>query len=496
MTGDRVSWVRRHAMPRTLRGRLLAGVLALVTIGFIGADVASYNLLHAYLDARANRNVMRVADGVDQALSRRLGLGQTRQVLQTVSAAVQVAFLDQAGRPVTILSPRPDRPVEQALTSLVGTGAPVDLRARPDQPVQVSLAEEPYRVVYHPTSGVLVDGEAGSRHAISAIVIAVPSRNDRETLQRLAVTEAIVTAVTLAVIAVFTVLLLRLGLRPLGNMAATATAIAGGDTNRRVPVDGAYTEVGRLAAALNHAFDQRQRAEDQLRGFIADASHELRTPLTTIRGWADLYFQGGLPDAAAIETAMSRIADEAGHVSRLVEELLLLARLDHQRPLGTDAVDLATIAREVAADAQVIDPQRPITLTLPQDSGEAVAVGDADRLRQVVRNLVGNALQHTPSGTPVQVSAGLDADDPVHWVRLSVADHGPGIPATDLPHVFERFYRSTRDSAGTGLGLAIVRAIVQAQGGTVQVWSEPGRGTRFDVTLPRAIDTAPARTVS
>jgi two-component system OmpR family sensor kinase len=294
---------------------------------------------------------------------------------------------------------------------------------------------------------------------------------------------------------VFTVLLLRLGLRPLGNMAATATAIAGGDTNRRVPVDGAYTEVGRLAAALNHAFDQRQRAEDQLRGYIADASHELRTPLTTIRGWADLYFQGGLPDAAAIETAMSRIADEAGHVSRLVEELLL-ARLDHQRPLGTDAVDLATIAREVAADAQVIDPQRPITLTLPQDPGEAVAVGDADRLRQVVRNLVGNALQNTPPGTPIQVGAGLDADDPVHWVRLSVADHGPGIPATDLPHVFERFYRSTRDSAGTGLGLAIVRAIVQAQGGTVQVWSEPGRGTRFDVTLPRAIDTALARTVS
>jgi two-component system OmpR family sensor kinase len=284
-------------------------------------------------------------------------------------------------------------------------------------------------------------------------------------------------------------------------MAVTATAIADGEITRRVPVDHPHSEVGRLASALNRAFDERQQAEQRLRRFVADASHELRTPLTTIRGWADLYFQGGLPDHAGVETAMTRIAEEAAQVSRLVEELLLLARLDQQRPLEATAVDLTAIAREVIDDALVIDAARSITLrpmTGTAHRGEpvgspvassvdsALAIGDPDRLRQVIRNLVGNALQHTPAGTPVEVIVGPDPAAPAQRVWLRVTDLGPGIPEKDLPQVFERFYRSNRSHAtGTGLGLAIVRAIVEAHGGTVQAWSRPGQGTRFDITLPR-----------
>jgi len=486
---------RRRALPGTLRGRLLVGVILLMAAGFVGADIASYDLLRSFLDARAHRNVVRIADGLDQTLSRQLGIRQTQGLLATASPAeLYVGFLDADSRVVTVLSQQTDSPQQRALVALLDTREPVDIRRVPDRPVVAELAGQPFRVLYHPTSGVLVDASAGVDYQVSATVIALPIRNDQETLNRLAVSEAIVTVVTLIVVAGLGVGVLRLGLRPLGAMAATATAIAEGDLTRRVPVDDPRGEVGQLSLALNRAFDERQRADDRLRGFVADASHELRTPLTTIRGWADLYFQGGLNDAAGLETAMTRIAEEAGQVSRLVEELLLLARLDHQRPLDVAAVDLAAIAGEVVGDARVIDPARPITLRLPAPTEPMLAAGDADRIRQVVRNLVGNALQHTPPGTAVSVEVGPDPG--AQRIRLSVADRGQGIPEKDLPYVFERFYRSARDhGSGAGLGLAIVRAIVEAQGGTVQVRSSPGQGATFEVSLPRFVpgpeETAP-----
>jgi two-component system OmpR family sensor kinase len=275
---------------------------------------------------------------------------------------------------------------------------------------------------------------------------------------------------------------LRVGLRPLARLATAATAIATGESDRRLPVDRPHSEVGRLATALNQAFDERRMAEERLRRFIADASHELRTPLATIRGWADLYFQGALVNHDGVETAMTRIVDDADRLTRLVEELFLLARLDQQPLLDTAQVGLTTLVSEVIEDARVADTTCQITLSTP---GAVTVTGDPDRLRQVARNLVGNALQHTPPGTPVRVTLHTSPDGP-SAVRLTVADDGPGIPEADLEHLFERFYRpaGARSTAGTGLGLAIVQAIVHAHGGTVTVESTPGAGTSFHLTLP------------
>jgi two-component system OmpR family sensor kinase len=482
---------RRGIVPLTLRGRLVAGLLLLVTVSLLGTDIAAYTMLQSFFDDRVDRQLNRTAFGIEQALARQVGLRLTDGVLQTAfPGELSTAFLGTDGRLLATLPQQRTSPTQQALVGVIDTGKPVDLSRHPEKPVDVELAGRSYRVLYHRVSGRLIDTRVGNDpgQAVDAVVIALPLRNDQDTLGRLAAILAAVTVVALVVVAALSVGVLRLGLRPLTTMAATATAIARGDRARRVPVDRPHGEVGQLAVALNQAFEERQRAEDQIRRFVADASHELRTPLTTIRGWADLYFQGGLRDDAGMETAMTRIAEESAQVSRLVEELLLLARLDEQRPLAATEVDLAGIAREVIGDAQVVDGTRTISLSTPDGSGPAVVVGDPDRLRQVLRNLVGNALQHTPPGTPVAVSIDPDPADPAQRIRLRVADAGPGIAEADLPHLFERFYRSDRSHAGTGsgLGLAIVQAIVRAHHGTVEVSNGPGRGARFDAILPAA----------
>jgi two-component system OmpR family sensor kinase len=477
-------------VPLTLRGRLVAGLLLLVTVTLLGTNLAAYGLLQSFLDDRVDRQLTRTAAGLEQALARQAGLRMTDGVLQAAfPGELTTAFLGVDGRLLTIL-PRRASTTQQALTRLIGTGAPVDPRRHPGRPVEVELDGRSYRVLYHPAAGRLVDTRASLDlgQPVDAIVVALPVRDNQETLGRLAGVQAAATVIAVLVAGALSVGVLRLGLRPLTAMAATATAIAEGERDRRVPADRPGSEVGQLAVALNHAFDERRRAEDRIRRFVADASHELRTPLTTIRGWADLYFQGGLRDDAGLETAMTRIAEEAAQISRLVEELLLLARLDEQRPLATVPVDLAGIAREVTGDAQVVDGTRPITVDIAPNAGPAVVVGDADRLRQVLRNLVGNALHHTPPGTAIDVRIEADPADPARRLRLRVTDAGPGIAAADLPHLFERFYRSdpSHTGPGSGLGLAIVQAIVRAHGGGVEAANEPGGGARFDLILPVA----------
>jgi two-component system, OmpR family, sensor kinase len=240
-----------------------------------------------------------------------------------------------------------------------------------------------------------------------------------------------------------------------------------------------------VAAAVKQAFDARRRAEDRLRSFVADASHELRTPLATMHGWIDLYVQGGLSDPDQLDHAMERMQAEVGRMRLLVDELALLAHLDAARPLNRGPVDVVALAGEVVDDARVISTDRTISL---HGVAEAVIDGDSPRIQQVLRNLVGNAMQHTRSGTPVTVT--VNSED--GQVMITVRDQGDGIAPEHLPHVFERFYRAdpsrSRDSGGSsGLGLAIVEAIVTAHGGTVEVSSAPGQGTTVRVTLPAAV---------
>jgi two-component system OmpR family sensor kinase len=250
-----------------------------------------------------------------------------------------------------------------------------------------------------------------------------------------------------------------------------------------------------LGAALNEMLGQieqstaaRAASEARLRRFVADAAHELRTPLTSLRGYVELYSQGALSTPEALDRAMGRIGAEASRMGRLVEDLLLLARLDQQRALDQERVDLVALAHEAATDFAAIAPHRPFTTAW---DGEAVVLGDRVRLRQVIDNLLTNARTHTPPETPVHLAVRRDGD----LAELIVADKGPGIPPAAKERVFERFWRGdpgrSRARGGTGLGLSIVASIVAAHGGTVDLASAPGEGTTFTVRLPLAPLTRP-----
>jgi two-component system OmpR family sensor kinase len=249
-----------------------------------------------------------------------------------------------------------------------------------------------------------------------------------------------------------------------------------------------------MLGQIEHAFRAREASEasalaseERMRRFVADASHELRTPLTSIRGFAELYRQGAVGDAENLDRVMGRVEQEAARMGLLVEDLLLLARLDQQRPLEQEPVDLLGVVGDAVHDARVLAPDRQIRLDL--GDGAPVVLGDEGRLRQVVTNLVSNALTHTPAGTPVSVSLEVTPSPDGPRVLLAVADEGPGMSDADRAKVFERFYRAdpsrTRAAGGSGLGLSIVAALVAAHRGRVGVQSAPGVGSRFLVELPQ-----------
>jgi two-component system OmpR family sensor kinase len=326
-----------------------------------------------------------------------------------------------------------------------------------------------------------------NRGSDGTTVIAVPLTEADETLRRLLRVEGLVIGGVLALLALVGWVVVRIGLRPLDRIGATAGAIAAGDLSRRVDPATPRTEVGRLGLALNamlarleSAFAARQASEERLRAFIADASHELRTPLASIRGYAELFRLGAArgPDA---EKAMQRIEEEAKRMGVLVEDLLTLARLDEVRDGVREDVDVVDLARDAVSDASAAAPDRSITLDA---GGPAIASGDPDQLRQVLANLLRNALVHTPEGTPVEVSVGRDGEA----VVLTVRDHGPGLPAGDPVALFERFWRAEagrrRGKAGAGLGLAIVAGIVAAHGGAVSARNARGGGASFVVRIP------------
>jgi two-component system, OmpR family, sensor kinase len=331
--------------------------------------------------------------------------------------------------------------------------------------------------------------------------VAIDLSDVQSTVRSLIYAQVGIGAAVLLVLGVAGFAVVHRSLRPLVEVEQTAAAIADGQLDRRVPERDPRTEVGRLSLALNGMLAQIQRAvaasessaaharssEDRMRRFITDASHELRTPLTTIRGFAELYRQGAAKD---VEMLMNRIESESSRMGLLVEDLLLLARLDAQRPLERHRVDLLALAADAVHDAQSIAPKRKITMEVFDGPGTPEVLGDEARLRQVLSNLVANALQHTPESAGVTVRVGTDGDNAV----LEVCDEGPGMTAEDAQRIFERFYRTdssrARASGGTGLGLSIVDSLVYAHGGTVSVTTAPGHGCRFKVSLPRIAEVA------
>jgi two-component system OmpR family sensor kinase len=299
--------------------------------------------------------------------------------------------------------------------------------------------------------------------------------------------------------------IVRSALRHLTEIEQTAAAITRGDLSRRVPDVDPATEIGRVGRGLNTmldqiegAFDAREsseatarRSEARMRRFVADASHELRTPLTSIRGFAELYRQMGLTDPEALGDVLRRIEDEATRMGLLVDDLLLLARLDTERPFAAEPVDLVELAREAAEAGRIVARDRTIELVVPADGSPVVVVGDDSRLRQLVGNLVDNAIRHTAPGVDFEVRVGIVAKDGRRWAELAVADHGQGLTPEQALRVFERFYRtdtarSRKGPSGAGLGLSIVQAVATAHGGHADVDSSPGEGATFQVLLPLA----------
>jgi signal transduction histidine kinase len=471
-----------------LRITLVALLVGLVAVALLATGLAATSLLKNYLRAQQDEDLRAIA--VDYAQDPRWLALCKNPPLRVAPAPSYIACVAPGDdEPDVIAAPPsrdgrvPDVDEDDVALLLDGRGA-------------VSVGNGRRHSDWRMTAEPLDDGWT--------LVVGADVSKDDDAIGRLVAVQLIVGLVVLTVLGATGYVLVRNSLRPLGEVERTAQAIAAGDLSQRVPAGDDRTEVGRLATALNgmlarieSAFRAQQRSEEEsreaaerMRRFVADASHELRTPLTSIRGFAELYRQGAVTEDDDVRRLMQRIEAEGSRMGLLVEDLLTLARIDQQRPLTIAAVDLAGIAGDAVHDAAAVQPDRPIGLRLDDSLTEVpVVLGDEARLRQVVGNLVTNALTHTPQTAAVTVTLAEDAASP-DVVVLQVADAGPGMAREHADRVFERFYRAdtsrTRAAGGTGLGLAIVASLVAAHGGTVDLVTAEGQGAVFTVRLPRS----------
>jgi two-component system OmpR family sensor kinase len=472
----------------SLRTRLIAGLLALAAIGLLLLAGVTYAEQRHFLISRVDDQAVQAARWTRGGPLG--GGGRYGPLLPPADGDDYDGDHDgregrgggpgaPAGTWVVTRSASGDDP--QCVGCLPGATAtaptlPDDLTPGEAKTVKATNSGESYRV-YGVT---LTDGSA--RYA------AIPLGDTEATLRRLLRIEGMVIVGILVALGALAWWLVAIGLRPLERIGRTAGSIAAGDLSRRVDPATPRTEVGRLGLALNRmlerleeAFSKQRASEERLRTFLADASHELRTPLASIRGYAELFRIGAARDPADTEKAMSRIEAEAARMGVLVEDLLTLARLDEVREFIREDVDLSRLAGDAVDDARATAPDRDIQLAA---AGQVHVVGDPHQLRQVLANLLRNALVHTPAGTPIEIDVRDDGAD----VVLIVRDHGPGLPTDENDLLFERFWRAEggrkQGKAGAGLGLAIVAGIVAAHHGTVHADNAPSGGARFTVRLP------------
>jgi two-component system OmpR family sensor kinase len=463
----------------SLRLRLLLLLAPLFVLGAVAADVSTYTSLQSYLVSQLDNQIFSIHDSVARALVTGFGPqggGSPLAFPRGTYALVLNSSGTQLTEPLDVLFP----------TDSVNTKPVLPSSA------QLPTAEAPRKYFSAPGTGSVreyrVYLDAADFRNGDVLLVALPQDEVDATLSHLLLLEVGVTgAVTIAIV-IATWLIVRRSLRPLERMADTARSIGSGDLGTRVqPADDA-TEVGRLGLALNTmlqqlelAFAERQRNEQRLRHFISDASHELRTPLTSVQGYAELIQRAPEMDRDDLLLAMRRMEEETQRMGVLVDDLLLLARLDQGRPLQRDAVDLEALVSDACADARVMDPARAITARI---AAPLAVTGDDMRLRQVLGNLLRNATVHTPPRTPVEVALSGEGQNAV----IDVVDHGHGVPEDQRERIFERFHRAdpetSGDRGGSGLGLSIVAAVVAAHGGGVRVLDTPGGGATFRVTLP------------
>ncbi|MFJ8108369.1 sensor histidine kinase [Streptomyces sp. NPDC096132] len=510
----------------SLRSRVLLLAVALLTVGLTGFSLVAGNALRGYMEDRVDAQLRAAA----QVFALVPPKAAENGAAQKPPSGIGDFSTDVLGNPV-ITYVTEAGVVETSVDSLAGTSrtgethGPVLPRmdraaviARGGRPFTVdsTTGDTRWRVIAVPrVTGARLPGATATTTSTSSgsVLVATTMSKVDGTVNRMWRIYRSTGLGLLAVLAVAGWFAVRSGLRPLSRVEQTAAEIAGGDLTRRVPeLAGPNTELGRLSAALNGmlgqleaAFAARAESEARMSRFVADASHELRTPLAGIKGLTDLHRMGALAGREDVDATMDRIARESERLTRLVEDMLQLARLDEHalratgRPTGMRTpgafpdldlapTDLRTLAADALHDVRALDPARAVTLTGPGGEGPpapAPALADEARLRQVVTNLVGNAVTHTPPGTPLRIGVGTVGDHAV----LEVADQGPGLTPEQSARIFERFYRAdtsrNRATGGAGLGLSIVHSLVTAHAGHVQVDSTPGRGATFRVRLPR-----------
>lgn len=463
----------------SLRARLVLGVIVLGFAGLAVADVATFASLRSFLIERTDASLDDARRGVERSVSEWGGCGGRGD--RPPPGTEPGDFVQLRGSDGAVLC-------SLSVTER-GEAAP----APPRLPDSIARPQEGGDAASYFT----VDAQdGGERYRVRAsveprsggtLIVATSLADVDATLGRLVLIEVLVTAAVLAALAALGLWVVRLGLRPLDAIGSTAAAIAAGDLSKRVERAEPSTEVGRLGIALNAmlgqieaAFHVRAATERKLRRFVADASHELRTPLAAVRAYAELFARGADRHPEDLERAMAGISRESERMTLLVEDLLLLARLDEGRPLGREVVGLDEVVGEAVETAATLEPERPVDFA----SAPVVVLGDRERLRQIIDNLLSNVRAHTPPRAPVRVRVGQENGVAV----VEVADSGPGMTAEDSSRVFERFYRAdasrSRTSGGVGLGLAIVAAVAEAHGGSVAAESTPGKGATFRIALP------------
>jgi len=475
----------------SLRLRLLAASLLLLLCGLTAAGFVSYTSLSSFLRSRTDSQLHSAVSNVRRVIAQLpAGTTITTQQLGAAAPGVWVQLRESDGTTATEVQGYGW--LAEPLTPALPAGLPAlygDTYLGPIAVITVPASED------HDVEFRTIVATTG---AGQTLIVGASLQESARTLRRLVMVEIFAGGLILVTAALAGAWLVRLGLRPLARMEAAAETIAEENLAERLPGDDRRTEVGRFARVLNTmlarleaAFAERKaseeslrRSEERLRRFVADASHELRTPIAAVRAHAELYRRRGdrAGDAAPV---MARIEQESTRLTRLVDDLLLLARLDERRPMADEAVDLGALAADAVEAARVLDPDRRVDLTV---TGLVETRGDRDQLRQVFDNLLANVRVHTPAGSPATVTVSAVETEAI----IEIADRGEGLDDAERARVFERFFRAdpsrTRESGGAGLGLSIVAAIVTAHGGTMDVSSRPGGGTVFAARLPLLID--------
>ena len=479
----------------SLRNRLTVGVLVLFAFGFIGAGFTAQLSLKNYLIGQIDEQLNSVIGGTTNRVN-------AAGIVNDEETNPQHSEADEGNQKV---SPTPVTPLNRVPSSISvtvldpfgnlvgGIGGdlntnrisdyvkgllPAQVANFGDKPFTVEAPGADFRVIAR-----VLPSSAGS-------VIVAQSLNDFDrTTHRLGQVFLFIGLIVLLLIAIAARQVIKIGMKPLEDVEVTAERIAAGDLSARLENFEPNSEVGRLSSSLNtmlgrieESFAVRTESEDKLRRFVADASHELRTPLTAIRGFAELHRQGAVPDGEKTKELIGRIEKESVRMSALVEDLLLLARLDQSREIERKPVDLVHVIEETVASAIAAGPEHPITVEVPN---ELYTLGDSNRIYQVFTNLLANARTHTPTGTAITITARAEDDG----AYITVADNGPGLSEPDQKKIFERFFRADpsrqrNGTDGSGLGLSIVDAVMAAHGGKVGVVSKPGNGTAFTLFFP------------